>query len=354
MAARMMAPNAAVDIVIDNYNYGRFLGDAVESAVAQSHPETHVIVVDDGSDDDSLAVLERFGDRIEVVAKENGGQASALNVGLERCRGDVVMFLDADDFLRPGIAAAVAAAFAANPAVVQVQYRLEVVDADGNPTGVLNPPAHVELPGGDLRRAKLTFPFDVVHAGGTTGNAYRIDALRELAPIPEREFARCADWYLVHLIPLFGEVVALDGVGGAYRVHGTNSYAPQVPVLDLRRVHQTVEYAAVTRAEIERVARERGIELPYPTIRSVSALGNRLISLALDPERHPVEGDTPLRLARWGTSAAWRRWDVSPLRRLVFAAWFWAFLVSPRRVREKLAAAFLFPERRGMFRRRTG
>lgn len=342
----------AVDIVIDNYNYGRFLGDAVETALAQTHPRTHVIVVDDGSDDDSLAVLERYGDRIEVVAKENGGQASALNAGLDRCRGDVVMFLDADDFLRPGIAAAVAAAFAANPAVVQVQYRLEVVDGDGNPTGALNPPAHVQLPGGDLRRAKLTFPFDVVHAGGTTGNAYRIDALRELAPIPEHEFARCADWYLVHLIPLFGEVVALDGVGGAYRVHGANSYAPQVPVLDLGRVHQTVEYASATRAEIHRVAEERGIELPYASIRSVSALGNRLISLALDPERHPVEGDTPFRLARWGTSAAWRRWDVSPAHRLVFAAWFWAFLLSPRRVRETLAVAFLFPERRGLFSRR--
>jgi len=85
-----------VDIVVDNFNYGRFLGEAIDSALAQTHPHVGVIVVDDGSTDESRNVLARYDDRIDVVLKENGGQASALNAGLARCSGDAVIFLDAD------------------------------------------------------------------------------------------------------------------------------------------------------------------------------------------------------------------------------------------------------------------
>jgi GT2 family glycosyltransferase len=339
------ADEILVDVVIDNYDYGCFVADAVESALAQTHRRVRVIAVDDGSRDDSAAVLARYAERVDVVLKENGGQASALNAGVRRCHGDVVIFLDADDTLRPGAAAAVAAAFAGTPAAALVHFRLEVVDRAGRPTGAVKPPPERSLPEGDIASAKLTFPFDVVTVP-TSGNAFRLDVLRRLGPIPEDEFARAADWYLVHLAPLLGPVAALDSVQGSYRVHGANSYEPQAPQLELDHVHRTITYAAATTAALERLAAELELPRPYERILSVSDLANRLVSLRLAPSLHPIEGDTTWMLARDGTRAALRRFDVPLALEILFVCWFWIVAVAPPRAVVRLAETFLFPERR--------
>src|SRR4051794_34247007 len=132
-----------VSVIIDNFNYERFLRRAVDSALAQTYPKVEVIVVDDGSTDGSLALLEEYRDTVTVITKENGGQASALNAGFARCNGDVVLFLDSDDELRPDAAEKVVEAL--RPGVAKVHYRLESVDADGTSLGVLYPPADLPL-----------------------------------------------------------------------------------------------------------------------------------------------------------------------------------------------------------------
>jgi len=91
-------PRPRVSIVIINYNYGRFVRAAIESALAQTQ-KTEVIVVDDGSTDESAIVIEPYADRVAVVSKENGGHTSAVNAGYEASSGEVVIFLDADDYL---------------------------------------------------------------------------------------------------------------------------------------------------------------------------------------------------------------------------------------------------------------
>jgi glycosyltransferase involved in cell wall biosynthesis len=86
--------------LINSYNYARFIGDAVESALAQSAPFDEIIVVDDGSTDGSPELLaKKYGQhpRVQVVCKQNEGQLSCFNEGFARARGDVVFFLDADD-----------------------------------------------------------------------------------------------------------------------------------------------------------------------------------------------------------------------------------------------------------------
>jgi len=90
-----------VSIVIDNYNYRQYLGEAINSALDQTYRAVEVIVVDDGSTDQSREVICDYGDRVISIFKDNGGQASAMNIGFARSHGDFVIFLDADDMLFP-------------------------------------------------------------------------------------------------------------------------------------------------------------------------------------------------------------------------------------------------------------
>jgi len=90
-----------VSIVIPNYNYGRFIGEAIDSALAQTHPLVEVIVVDDGSTDDSRAVIERYGERVTAIFQANAGQNAACAAGFARAHFDLVVFVDSDDCCCP-------------------------------------------------------------------------------------------------------------------------------------------------------------------------------------------------------------------------------------------------------------
>lgn len=334
-----------VDVVITNHNYARFLPEAIESACAQTHPEVRVVVVDDGSTDDSRQVLECYGDRVEVVLKEQGGQASALNAGLERCRGEVLLVLDADDRLRPQAAARVAAAFAASPRLSKVQFPMAIVDADGRPTGEVKPGGHLRAPTGDQRRAELLFPFDLPWLpGGGTG--FRTEAVRQILPIPAADYPRSgADWYLVHLTALLGEAALLDEVCAEYRVHGGNAYQQDRDEIDLDHLRESVLFAGATTRSLERLAGELGLEHPRPIL-SCADLANRLVSLKLEPRRHPVAEDRPFGLLAKAMRASRRRFDVSWPMKALLVAWFALEAVAPRRLARPLAELFLFPGRR--------
>jgi glycosyltransferase involved in cell wall biosynthesis len=90
---------SAVSVVIPCFNAERLVGDAIRSALAQTYPETEVIVIDDGSTDGSRAVIESFADRVRWVVEPHRGGGAARNRGLELARGEFVQFLDADDVL---------------------------------------------------------------------------------------------------------------------------------------------------------------------------------------------------------------------------------------------------------------
>ncbi len=334
----------AVDIVINNYNYGRFLPAAIESALAQTHPRVNLIVVDDGSSDDSRERLRPYEDRTTVVLKENGGQASALNAGLESCDGDVVIFLDADDVLAPQAAEQAAAAFAADPAIAKVQARMEVIDEAGHRTGELKPPGHLPLPTGDVREAELSAPFDLTWLP-TTANAFRTAALARISPIPGESFRIGADYFLVHLTALLGPVVSLDTVGSYYRVHGANSYEPRRAAVDLTQLRTTIELCRATSEQLLLTASRLGI--PHPDrILSIADLGNRMISLRLDPGSHPIAGDTRTGLLADAVRAARRRQGVGIAMKALFGLWFAAMAVAPRSLSRRMAERWLFPARR--------
>jgi len=117
-----------LSVVINNYNYARFLGAAIDSALAVDWPDKEIIVVDDGSTDASRAVAARYGSGIIPIFKENGGQKSALNVGFARSTGNVIIFLDADDRLLPGVGRAIVSVW--HDGVAKVQYPL-LMESEG-------------------------------------------------------------------------------------------------------------------------------------------------------------------------------------------------------------------------------
>ncbi len=111
---RATVESPAVSVVVNNYNYARFVPRAVASALAQAGVDAEVIVVDDGSIDQSREILDGFRDRAEIVFQDNRGQAAAINAGVKASRGEIICFLDADDWWAPGKLAAVVAAFRAD------------------------------------------------------------------------------------------------------------------------------------------------------------------------------------------------------------------------------------------------
>ena len=95
------AADPLVSVIINNFNYGRFLSECIKSALDQTYHSVEVVVVDDGSTDNSRNVIHDFAGKVIPVLKANGGQASAFNAGFASSRGGVVCFLDSDDFFAP-------------------------------------------------------------------------------------------------------------------------------------------------------------------------------------------------------------------------------------------------------------
>jgi hypothetical protein len=346
-----MASGVSVDVIVNNYNYARFLKDAIDSALGQTYRPVRVIVVDDGSTDHSRDIIRSYGDRIIPVFKDNGGQASALNAGFAMSQGDIIIFLDADDVLLPETACRVVETYRADPAVAKIQYRMEVIDAQGRQTGILKPEPYLPLQAGDLRRHTLMFPFDLVRMA-TSGNAFPARVLRQILPIPEGGFRGTgADWYICYLAPLFGSVSFLEGVGAYYRVHGANNFESAAPVIELARVRHAITCASLTRPWIAKFTDQLHLPGRPGEILSVSDAANRLISLKLDPQQHPLSDDKLEKLLWMGIRATLRRFDVTWPMKFLFGGWFTAMALAPKPLAHWLAEVFSFPAKRGLINR---
>jgi O-antigen/teichoic acid export membrane protein/glycosyltransferase involved in cell wall biosynthesis len=91
----------SISVIIPVYNSAPKIGRALDSILEQTHPVAEIVVVDDGSSDDLEAALEPYGDRVRLLRKAHGGAASARNFGIDQARGDLLAFLDADDYWEP-------------------------------------------------------------------------------------------------------------------------------------------------------------------------------------------------------------------------------------------------------------
>ena len=237
-------------VIVDNYNYEQYVGEAIDSALSQSYEPVEVIVVDDGSADGSAEVIDGYGDRITPVFKPNGGQASAFNEAFERAHGDVVIFLDADDLLLKDAVANAVAAMAEG--VSKVHWPLWEIDVRGERTGGIVDP---DLPQGDFREAVRRFGPGVEDTwpnAATSGNAWSRVFLERVLPMPH--LVTGTDIYLSGLAGAFGRFVTLPEPQSLYRVHGSNlsgtlSFEPMMELGCSVFEAQSRALAAIYRAE---------------------------------------------------------------------------------------------------------
>lgn len=314
----------SVSILINNFNYGQFVAEAIDSALAQSQP-VQVVVVDDGSTDDSRDVIARYGSRVESVFKENGGQASALNAGYARATGDIVIFLDADDTLAPSVAETLLEAWA--PGTVLAQYPLHIIDADGRKVGIYPDPPSI-LSHGDVRHELLrtgTFGANV-----TSGLAFLRRALDQVMPLPTDELKNAADGYLVRAVAFLGHVQRIDTTLGFYRRHDSNdSNVCATPGGLADGFRKKIGYARMEMEVTRHFAARHGLQVDADLGESnAEYVGYRLFLLLSDPAAAAEEALGRWRLLPKYVAARWASaWPLK--RKLMAVALATAAAVSP-------------------------
>lgn len=347
----MNNPAPRISVVITCFNYERFIALAVRSALEQQPPPFEVIVVNDGSSDGSAGVLAGFGERIQVINQANQGQIAATNRGFAASRGDLVMFLDADDLLCPGALAMLMSGWA--PGCVKVQGDLEIIDTAGERLGRRF--CNYVAPYGPPQIAAEFERFGTYVWPVSTGNLYARDYLAQVMPLTAE---MAPDGVLNTLAPLYGEIRVVPQVIGLYRLHDANqSYHNSAVQAIGKRFARQVALRRTELAGLREVAATRGAKLPSGQLldHDLPFVNYRLMLKKLGEPYAGAQDDTPWGLWRAGITCLWQR--PLPLKlKLSHAAWLSILWASPRPLAQGLItlrfnrAAILQPLRRALAR----
>jgi hypothetical protein len=211
-----------ISVLVDTYNHERFIEQAIVSVLEQGlgEGEREILVVDDGSTDRTAEIVRKFEPRVRLIRKTNGGQGSAFNAGIPECAGEIVAFLDGDDWWAPGKLGRVADALAKDAAVGLVGHGITEVYSDGREHVELlreNPRFRVDSKeGAEAFRLRKSFL-------GTSRMTLRREILRKIGRVPETLTFE-ADEYLFTLAGLFGDVLILRESLTFYRLHENNAF----------------------------------------------------------------------------------------------------------------------------------
>jgi len=252
-----------VTILIDTYNYGQYIEDAVESVLAQEFPpeQREILVVDDGSTDDTAERLRKYGDSIRYLRKMNGGQASAFNLGFAEARGEIIATLDSDDLWLPNKLRRVCETFEKNPEAGMVYHRTHMwqgrdeLQVDGH---------FIEVSGRvpENRSSLLRYPMVA-----TSCLTFRRSVLNGLLPLPEALRTQ-ADAYITALIIFAAPVIALPEFLAKYRIHGTNLFHMSGGKPARNRIEHRMAMRAILSAEIEAWLERNGHDLASPDLKA--------------------------------------------------------------------------------------
>ncbi len=223
------SPAPRFSILVAAHNHAAYIEETLESVARQSWTEFELIVVDDGSSDDTPAKIEawlsefrrRHGNRALLCRIENRGQSGALEHGFAECRGSYVCLLDSDDRWLNDKLVEVHRAALQYPDAGMIVHPLHVIDSQGKPTGEVRP-KRARLSDGDCRELLRRTGRHV--APGTSGVVIRQDIFRRLLPMPTTRFTFGADAYLTFGATLLAPVHALQVPLGEYRIHADGQY----------------------------------------------------------------------------------------------------------------------------------
>jgi glycosyltransferase involved in cell wall biosynthesis len=231
----MESHDVSASVLINNYNYAEYLPDAIDSVLAQTYPAKEIIIVDDGSTDDSEAVIRGYAEkdnRIIPVFKENGGQASAYNAGVAAASGGILCFLDSDDEWLPTKLEKVVSAHKHHGFVQH-----EVLK-NGKP--------NFQIPSGRFDRTRLVREYGHLFLfSPSSALSVSSELAARIFPIPEPELRLCADIFVMLAATYLDGVHTILEPLGIYRMHEQNNWQQRKKcrydsVLKYYEVHELV------------------------------------------------------------------------------------------------------------------
>lgn len=323
-----MTAQPKISIVIACYNYARYVGLAIESALKQSYANKEVIVVNDGSKDNSLDIICRYTDRIHVIDQPNQGHIAACNNGFKATSGDIIIFLDADDLLDSETLSKVALAW--RPGCAKLQYDVRIIDADGVDLGRRFCHFVADYNATRVRTDFLrtgTYRWPV-----TVGNAYCRPFLTEVMPLTVSE---APDGWLNTVAPAFGDVITIPEVLGSYRVHGSNLWSNtgnDNAKLPKRISHRLLEIAAM-----KDWAKRKGVPLANgnPLDHELPFINYRLMAIRLGLDYPGRNQDRRLKLVLAGCIEGMKQ-SVPWSQKLGHLGWFPLIALLPRALLQPL------------------
>lgn len=221
-----MSKKNLASIIINNYNYEQFLPAAIDSAIAQTYAPLEIIVVDDGSTDNSQEIIASYGNKVIPIFKANGGQASAFNAGFAASSGEVIFFLDADDLFLPTKVPLVMAKFTEYAQIGWLFHPQKLVNSELDKIEGTETSLGVSQ-GYDLRakmkRGKLHKSLPTFGLPATSAFSFRRSLLQQILPMPEI-IRITSDDYLKFAALSLSPGFAIAQELSMQRIHGKNLY----------------------------------------------------------------------------------------------------------------------------------